>query len=115
MFTSNPTKYIMAKAKLSLTANPTFKSVVAIPVPGGSASDVEFTFKGRTRSEFNALLGNLAGKDDVDTLLEIACGWDLIDAFDRPNLELLTENYIGASAVIIKTYLSELTAARLGN
>ena len=107
--------YIMAKAKLSLTANPTFKSMVAIPIPGAPSVDVEFTFKGRTRAEFNALLENLAGKDDVETLMEIACGWDLIDAFDRPNLELLTENYIGASAVIIKKYLSELTAARLGN
>lgn len=115
MFTYNPTKYIMAKAKLSLTANPTFKAVVEIPIPGAEAAQVEFVFKGRTRTELSELLKGLADKDDADTLMDIACGWELSDPFDKGNIDKMNENYIGAASAVIKKYLSELTAARLGN
>jgi hypothetical protein len=105
----------MAKPKLSLTANPTFKCKVAIPVPGDKAVDVEFTFKGRTREAFKAFVDGLTSREDTDVLMDIASGWDLEEAFEKANVEKLTENYLGAARAIIEKYLSELTAARLGN
>lgn len=105
----------MAKVKFSLTASPTFKSKVLIPIPGQAAGEIEFTFKGKTRAEFKEFLDELSDKEDVDTILEITSGWDLIDAFDRDNIDLLTQHHMGAARAIIEKYLSELTAARLGN
>jgi hypothetical protein len=108
-------KQIMAKVKLSLTANPTFKSKVAIPVPGDKSVEVEFTFKGRTREAFKTFIDGLQDRDDTDVLMDIASGWDLEDAFDKENVEKLTQNYLGAARAVIEKYLAELTAARLGN
>ena len=105
----------MARPKFNLTTSPTFKAKVSIPIPGKQAEPVEFTFKGRTRDEFKTFIENLKDRDDVDVLLDIASGWELEDAFDKDNLEELTQNYIGAARAIIEKYLSELTQARLGN
>lgn len=105
----------MANPKFSLHANPTFKAVVAIPVPGGKAADVEFVFKGRTRDAFRAFIEDLGARDDVAVLLDISCGWDLEDAFDEASMTLLTQSYLGAARAIIEKYLFELTAARQGN
>ena len=52
-------------AKLALTASPTFKSNVLIPVPGKKPAPVEFIFKGRTKTEFQAFIENLRGEYDV--------------------------------------------------
>jgi Phage tail assembly chaperone len=106
---------IMAKAKLVLTASPTFKAKVAIPVPGNSPTLVEFTFKGRTKDQFKEFIDALRDRDDVDVVLDVASGWELEDAFDREAIEQLTQNYIGSARAIIEKYLSELTQARLGN
>lgn len=105
----------MAKPKFSLTASPTFKAKVAIPVPGGESADVEFVFKGRTREAFKEFIESIKDRDDAEVIMDIASGWDLTDAFDKQNVELLTQNYLGAARAIIEKYLSELTQARLGN
>jgi hypothetical protein len=105
----------MAKVKFSLNANPTFKAKVEIPVPGDKSATVEFLFKGRSRDAFKAFIDSLKDREDVDVLMDIASGWDLEDAFDKENVELLTQNYLGAARAIIEKYLAELTAARLGN
>ena len=105
----------MAKTKFSLAAAPTFKARVLVPVPGKSAEPVEFTFKGRTREQFKDFVESLKDREDADVILDIASGWELEDAFDKDNIELLTENYLGAARAIIEKYLSELTQARLGN
>ena len=102
-------------AKLTLTASPTFTAKVAIPVPGGKAVPVEFKFKGRTKDEFKAFIEGIGDREDVDVILDIATGWELEDAFGRESVELLLQNYLGSARVIIEKYLSELTAARLGN
>jgi len=102
-------------AKLSLVAKPTFSSKVSIPVAGDKAATVQFTFKARTREAFKAFIEGLTDREDVDVVLDIASGWDLEDAFDRENVELLTQNYLGAARAIIEAYLSELTAARAKN
>ena len=105
----------MAKPKFSLTANPTFKALVDVPVPGGKSAAVEFTFKSRTRDEFRLFIDGLGDRLDVEVIMDMASGWDLEDPFDQANVELLTQNYLGAARAVIEKYLSELTAARLGN
>jgi hypothetical protein len=105
----------MAKPKFSLTASPTFKAKVAIPIPGDKAVDIEFIFKGRTREAFKDFIDSIKDRDDSEVIMDIASGWDLDDAFEKDNIEKLTQNYLGAARAVIEKYLSELTQARLGN
>ena len=105
----------MAKAPFSLTAKPTFKCKVDIPIPGDKPATVEFIFKGRTREQFKAFIESLVDREDADVILDLASGWDLEDSFDLENIELLIQNYLGAAKAIIEKYLSELTAARTKN
>lgn len=105
----------MAKPKFTLNPAPTFKAKVAVPVPGSASADVEFIFKHRTRDELREFIDALSGRDDVDVVMSIASGWDLDDAFDTESIGKLTQNYIGSARVVIDTYLSELSGARLGN
>ncbi len=105
----------MAKPKFTLTPTPTFKAKVLIPVPGKTAESVEFTFKGRTREQFKEFIEGLKDREDVEVVMDIASGWELEDAFTVANVELLTQNYLGAARAVIEKYLSELTQARLGN
>lgn len=105
----------MAKQKFSLSASPTFKVRVSVPVAGGKAAEIEVTFKHRTRDAFKEFLDNLTGREDVDVILDIASGWDLDDAFDAESLEELTQNHIGSARAIIETYIGELTSARVKN
>ena len=102
-------------AKLSLTASPTFVATVQIPIPGKRAIGVEFTFKGRTKSEFTNFLETATGRDDADVLMDIISGWELEDEFSRENVERLMESYPGSSRVIIEKYVQEVTGARVGN
>lgn len=108
----------MSKSKFSLTVAPTFKAKVPMHIPGGKPMDVEFTFKARTADQFKEW-GEQAreGKfeNDVDAVLDIASGWELEDAWNRENIELLLQNYIGSARSIVDTYVSQLTSARLGN
>ena len=103
------------KSKFSLAVKPTFKAKVQVPVPGQVAELVEFTFKGRTRDEFKEFIDSLKDREDVDVVMDIASGWELDDAFDAENVEVLCQNYLGAARAIIEKYLAELTQARLGN
>lgn len=102
-------------AKLALTAAPTFKANVLIPVPGKKPVPVEFVFKGRTKKDFQEFIEGLRDREDVDVILDIAIGWELEDAFVRESIEQLLNTYIGAARAVIETYINELTAARLGN
>ena len=105
----------MAKPKFSLTASPTFKVKVSIPVAGGKPVDVEFTFKHRTREAFKKFIESLTDREDVEVILDIASGWDLEDAFDAESLEQMVENHIGSGLAVIQAYISELTAAKVKN
>lgn len=102
-------------AKIKLTASPTFKSTVMIPVPGGRPASVEFIFKGRTKDEFKQFVESIDGKDDVSLILEIASGWELDDPFGKETVEQLLQSYLGAARAILDRYMNELTGARLGN
>ena len=102
-------------AKLQLTASPTFRCNVLIPVPGKKPVPVEFNFKGRTKDEFKSFIDTIGDREDVDVILDIATGWELEEAFGRDSVELLLQNYLGSARVIIEKYIGELTSARLGN
>ena len=102
-------------AKLKLQASPTFKAKVGIPVPGGKADDIEFTFKHRTRSELLAWLEQTKDQPDADSVMDIALAWDLDDKFDAENVALLCDSYTGAGFAIVHAYLEELRGARAKN
>ncbi len=102
-------------AKLALTASPTFAAKVAIPIPGAKPAPVEFTFKNRTKDQFKAFLEDMADREDVEAIMEVASGWDLEDAFGPENVEKLVQNYIGSAKAILETYINQVAAARLGN
>lgn len=105
----------MAKLKLSLTPNPTFKATVNIPVPGAQPAPVEFTFRGRGREQFREFIDGLKDQDDADAVMGAACGWDLDEPFDREHVGQMIDGYLGAAREILDTYMRELTAARRGN
>ena len=101
-----------------LNPNPTFRAKVGVPVPGGAPQEIEFEFKHRTASALNDFINDPKTRalDNEDFVLELAVGWSGIDAeFNRQSLTTLFENYHGAAFAIRDKYLSELTAARLGN
>jgi hypothetical protein len=105
----------MAKPKLILTASPTFKSRVDIPVPGGRPVSVEFTFKHRDADAYKEFVDTIAGRDEIDVIMDIATGWELEDAFDRESVEQLCKNYMGSGRAIFDKYIEENTGAKLGN
>lgn len=102
-------------AKLSLKAAPTFKAKVGIPVAGGKAEPVEFTFKHRTKSALDEFIQSRTDKTDVDSLLDMVEAWDLADEFNRENVELLLENYAGAAVAAYRVYIDELIQAKAKN
>jgi hypothetical protein len=105
----------MAKPKFSLNPNPVFKAPVLIPVAGGKSVNIEFTFKHRTRDEFKKFSETTADREDVDLLQDVAEAWDLDEPFNKVNLELLTQNYMGSARAVVEVYIDELTSARAKN
>ena len=102
-------------AKLNFTTAPTFTLKVAIPVPGKKPADVEFTFKGRNRDEFQAYLDASSSKEDVDALMDTVTGWELENEFCREEVERMMLFYPASPRAIIQRYISELSGVRLGN
>lgn len=106
----------MAKAKLTLTPNPTFKATVMVPVAGGKPVPVEWTFKYRDREEYKEFFATL-GNDtpDADLLLDIGSGWDLDDPYDRASMEKFARVYMAGPGEVLATYVRELSGAREKN
>ena len=102
-------------AKLKLQPEPTFKAKVGIAVAGGRPVEVEFIYKHRTRADTLAWLDAKADAQDVETIMDCACGWELDDQFTAENVGLLCQNYGGAGFAIVNTYLEELRGARSKN
>ena len=102
-------------AKLNFTTAPTFAMKVAIPVPGKKPADVEFTFKGRDRDEFQEYLKSTAGLTDTETLMLTIVGWELTNEFNEAAVELLGKKYPAGPRAIVNKYMSEISGVRLGN
>lgn len=102
-------------AKFNLVANPTFKAKVGIPVAGGEPVEVEFTFKHRTKTALEEFIATREKQGDVETFMEMVSGWGLADEFNKENVTVLLENYIGAALETFRVYLDQLVQARLKN
>ena len=102
-------------AKLSLVPNPTFTAKVAIPQAGGDSVEVEFTFKHRTKTELAEFVKGRAEKSDVESFMDMVCGWELADAFNEANAATLLEGYIGAALSTYQTYIDELVKHKAKN
>lgn len=102
-------------AKLKLQPEPVFKATVQIPAAGSADLGLEFTFKHRTRDQLKQFIEESAERDDADTILEMASGWELADAFTRENVTLLVQNYVSAARAVWEKYLDELARGRAKN
>jgi len=102
-------------AKIKLNPSPTFDAVVNIPVPGSDPVPVCFTFKHRTRTQVREWFEAAIDAEDVQTILDIATGWELDDEFSKANISALCENYAGAPRAVLQVYLDELRGARTKN
>lgn len=99
-------------AKFKLQPDPTFKAKVKIPVPGEAKEpEVEFTFRFRGRDDLSSLLKRAKEQDLVKTAMEMAAGWELVDAFNEDNVRLLDQTYIGALNRLVEAYWEEHTKA----
>ena len=106
----------MAKPQILLNPAPTFTAPVKIPVPGYSEpAEVVFTFKHRTKEQYNAFLDQVKDMEDVEAIKAVATAWGLPDNFSDENIALFVQNYIAGGRSVIETYLTELTKARAGN
>jgi hypothetical protein len=105
-----PAKEIPAMPKLSLIAKPSFNAVVSVPIAGGEAAEIRFTFKHRTKTDFEKWVTQ--ERNDVDAILDVASDWDLLEPFNAESVELLVQNHISAPAAIMEAYIGELTATR---
>jgi hypothetical protein len=105
----------MSKPKLVLTANPSFKAKVEIPVAGSKPAEVEFVFRHKSKDALKEWLEAMQDKEEADAIMEIASGWDLEDPFEKTAVEKLAQNYVGSIGAIIAKYISELTGKTLGN
>jgi hypothetical protein len=69
--------------KLVLKSNPTFKATVVVPIAGDPAGgNVVFEFKHRRKKELAEFMTTRAGKTDLETVMDCACGWDLEEPFN---------------------------------
>jgi hypothetical protein len=105
----------MSKPKLLLIANPEFSADVEIPIAGSGVSVVRFTFKHRTKKQYQDWIESLASMQDVDGVLSVATAWDLVEPLNRESVTQLIENHMGAPAAIFETYIRELMGNRLKN
>lgn len=103
-------------ATLKLVANPTFKAKVGIPVAGEEGvTDVEMTFKHRTKTELAEFIETRTGKSDVESFMEMVVAWELADNFDAESVHTLLENYSGAAVATYRKYVNELMQAKVKN
>ena len=125
------------KAKVSLTPPATFVAPVEIRLPGGELAEINFTFKHRPKSSITKLIESFSAPkpadpasitedeakaiadyvapEDVDVMLDIATGWDLVEPFDAKGVALMIEMYPGSPQPILHAYLAELSGARAKN
>lgn len=102
-------------AKLSLKIDPTFPVTVTIPKAGTEAVQIKLVCKHRTKAQLDEFIKSRADKSDADSILDMATGWDLDDAFTAENIEQMCQNYIAAPLEIYREYVSELVKAKAKN
>lgn len=101
--------------KLSIVAAPTFKAKVSIPVAGSAPVDVEFTFKHRTKAALAEFTASRAEKSDLETFLDMVCGWDFAEEFSAETAETMLQNFVAAPVPIFRAYIEEMYQAKEKN
>jgi hypothetical protein len=101
---------------LKIAPAPTFVASVAIPVPGGDAQLVNFTFRHMGKAALKAWIEAARERDDIDSIAQIVAGWDGIDAeFSAENLAQLLDAYPSAAVAVLEAYVGELGKAAAKN
>lgn len=101
-----------------LQANPTFKALVNIPIPGEKPDAVSFTFRHKTRSQFDALITGLGnGEIIIDAAIK-----DIVVEWTHPGVEFseealgqCLEMFPGSALAIFTAFREALTEARRKN
>lgn len=101
--------------KLTLNPDPTFKTKVGIPLPGGKKAPVGFEFKHKDRDQLKDFMERAVDMTATEMVTEIAVGWEFDDELNAENIERLTKNYMGAGRAIFDKYVEELGQVKLGN
>ena len=106
----------------ALQPNPTFKSEITIPVPGGGEGKITFEFRHKSRPALKTFFDGFAevegqpAKEDIDALGEIVAGWEGVDGeYSREALAQLLDNYPRAAASILAGYSSAMFEAKEKN
>lgn len=101
-----------------LQANPTFKATVNIPVPGEKAEAVSFTFRHKTRAQFDALIASLAsGEAHIDAVVkDVVVEWTHpgVDYSEAALVECL-DMFPGSALAIFTAFRESLMEARRKN
>jgi hypothetical protein len=101
-----------------LQANPTFKAQVNIPVPGEKAEPVTFTFKHKTRAQFDAMIAGLASSDvHIDSAVkEVVIEWVYPGVeYSVEALDQCLDMFPGSALAIFSAYRDNLLEARRKN
>lgn len=101
--------------KFTLKAKPTFKAMVPIPVAGEDAMPLLVEFRHRTKAQLDEFLSSREGKTDCESFMDMACGWELEDAFSVENVEELLQNYAAAALEAYKVYIDQLVKVKAKN
>jgi len=132
----------MAKIKLG-TKPKNFKHTVTFPMLDGSVGQIEVTYKYRTRTEFGALVDEMAkaaresaeaaqkslADDGISLeaieqqgaamnaryLMKVVEGWNLDEPFSEEAAQQLADELPAAVAAIVDGYRVAITEGRLGN
>lgn len=102
-----------------LIANPTFKSKVAISIPGqDKPGTIEIEFRHMSREKLKDYYAQLATADESDTtqLMKIIVGWIGVDtAFSEEALDALLDQYPAAARELFAAYSAELLESKRKN
>lgn len=100
-----------------LQPNPSFKSKVALSVPGSDKQiTVGITFKHLSRPQIKDFFSHLDGKTDAEALGEVIIDWEDIDAsFTPDNLSALLDNYPTAGGELFDAFRRDLLESRRKN
>lgn len=100
-----------------LQPNPTFKSKVALSVPGSDKqATIEVEFKHLSRPKIKSFFEGLEGKTDAEALAEIMLGWSGPDeAYCVDALQALLDNYPASAGELFDAYRRDLMESRRKN
>ena len=73
------------------------------------------TFKHRTKTGLDEFIKSREAKSDSESFMAMVEAWDLEDPFNKENVDLLLENFIGAALATYRVYVEELVGSRIKN